>query len=222
MRAHSAKGGVMVDKAHVPEQYESVFENAEKYVGDLFKEFVHEPQKGMLHIGGERYVMVRGESLFMALFEQLEEVLGVAQAQEFLYNTARVIGKSDSKSFAETRGVTEPIEKLSTGPVLFAYSGWAFVEIYRSSRPRPDEGYFLQYQHPNTFESEIYERKGMTTDVPVCFFSAGYSAGWCSDSFSVSLHAREMTCTAKGDERCEFIMAPYRKLDAYASQYYRK
>jgi len=212
----------MVDTVRVPEKYEAIFEIADKYVGELFKEFVREPREGTIHVGKERYVLVRGESLFVALFEQLESVLGVTAAQEFLYNTARVIGKSDSKAFSDSRGVTEPLERLSTGPVLFAYSGWAFVELYPSSRPRPDEGCFLQYQHPNTFESEVYEKKGMTSASPVCFFSAGYSAGWCSEAFSVSVHAREMTCTARGDDRCEFIMAPFRKLDAYASQYYRK
>jgi hypothetical protein len=212
----------MVDTVKVPEKLEPVFEVADKYVGELFKEFVHEPQKGSIHIGGERYLLVRGESLFIALFEQLEDFLGESQAQEFLYNMARIIGTSDSKAFAANRGVVDPIERLSTGPVHFAYSGWAFVDIYSSSRPRPDESFFLQYQHPNTFESEIYSRKGTKSGHPVCFFSAGYSAGWCSEAFSVALHSREMSCTAQGDERCEFIMGPSRKLDAYANQYYKR
>jgi son of sevenless-like protein len=212
----------MVDTVKVPEQYRPTFEIADKYVGDLFKEFVHEPQRGMIHVGGERYILVRGESLFVALFEQLESVLGEAPAQEFLYNMARVIGKSDSIAFSENRGVTAPLEKLSTGPVLFAYSGWAFVELYKSSRPSADDLYFLHYQHPNTFESEIYKQKGVKADRPVCFFSAGYSAGWCSEAFSISVHAREMTCTACGDERCEFIMAPSRNLDAHAREHYKK
>jgi hypothetical protein len=212
----------MVDTVKVPEQMEGVFDIADKYVGGLFKEFLREPQKGTIHVGDERYILVRGEGLFIALFEQLESVLGAAQAQEFLYNMARIIGKSDSEVFSVNRGVTDPLEKLSAGPVHFAYSGWAFVEIYPSSRPSPDDDYFLQYQHPNTFESEIYERKGMKTDRPICFFSAGYSAGWCSEAFSISVHAREMTCTARGDERCEFIMAPSKKLDTYAREYYKK
>jgi hypothetical protein len=118
--------------------------------------------------------------------------------------------------------VIDPIEKLSTGPVHFAYSGWAFVDIYPSSQPSQDNSYFLHYQHPNTFESEIYKQKGMKPDHPICFFSAGYSAGWCSEAFSISVHAREMTCTACGDERCEFIMAPSRRLDEYAREHYGK
>jgi hypothetical protein len=212
----------MVDTAKVPENMEPVFDIADKYVGGLFREFVHEPRKGMIHVGGERYLLVRGEGLFIALFEQLESVLGAAQAREFLYNMARIIGKSDSMVFSQNRGVTDPLEKLSAGPVHFAYSGWAFVDIYPSSNPSPDDDYFLQYQHPNTFESEIYKRKGLKTEHPICFFSAGYSGGWCSEAFSITVHAREMTCTARGDERCEFIMAPSRKLDMYAREHYKK
>jgi hypothetical protein len=212
----------MVDTVKVPEDLEPVFEVADKYVGELFGEFLHEPRKGSIHVGGERYILVRGESLFIALFEQLESYLGETQAQEFLYNMARIIGMSDSRAFAVNRGVLDPIERLSTGPIHFAYSGWAFVDIYSTSRPRPDEGFFLHYQHPNTFESEVYDRKGTKSEHPVCFFSAGYSAGWCSEAFSVALHAREMSCTAQGDERCEFIMGPSRKLDSYANQYYMK
>jgi son of sevenless-like protein len=210
----------MVDKVRVPDELEPAFEIAEKYVEGLFQEFVREPEKGSIHVGGERYILVRGESLFMALYEQLNSALGQGQAHVFLYNMARVIGKSDSRAFSENRGLTEPVEKLSTGPVHFAYSGWAFVDIYPNAHPTPDEDYFLQYQHPNTFESEIYQRRKMTAKHPVCFFSAGYSAGWCSEAFSISVHAREMTCAARGDERCEFIMAPSKKLDRYARELY--
>ncbi len=212
----------MVNTVKVPEAFVPLFEIADQYVGKLFQEFERDPSKGTIHIGGERYVLFRGESLFVALFDQLEKSFGREQAQEFIYNMARIIGKSDSKDFANNRGVTDPAEKLSAGPVHFAYSGWAFVEIYPSSKPSPDEKYFLQYQHPNTFESEIYKRKGRKPEYPICFFSAGYSAGWCSEAYGLEVHAREMRCIARGDDRCEFIMAPYDKLDEYEKQFYTK
>ena len=63
------------------------------------------------------------------------------------------------------------------------------------------------------------EKKAAT---PVCLFSAGYSAGWCSAAYGIEVHGREMACTARGDERCEFIMAPFEKLDAYAQEHYGK
>lgn len=212
----------MVKTVKVPSKFEPLFEVAEKYVDALFKEFKHEPAKGTIHVGGERYILVRGEGLFVALFDQLEKSFGEEQAQEFIYNMARTIGKSDSKDFSENRKLKDPTEKLSTGPVHFAYSGWAFVDIYPTSQPSPDENYVLHYQHPNTFESEIYKRKGLKPAKPICFFSAGYSAGWCSEAYGIEVHAREITCTARGDERCEFIMAPYDKLDQHEKTLYKK
>jgi hypothetical protein len=209
----------VVSTVKVPAPFEPLFAMADQYVGALFKDFKHEPQKGTIHIGGDRYILVRGESLFAALFDQLTSAFGEEQAQEFVYNLARIIGKSDSKTFAANRKLTDPDAKLSAGPVHFAYAGWAFVDIFPTSKPSPDKNYFLHYQHPNTFEAEIYKHKGIKTEMPICFFSAGYSAGWCSEAYGVEVHAREIRCTAHGDERCEFVMAPFENLDALAAQY---
>jgi V4R domain-containing protein/activator of aromatic catabolism len=208
----------MLKTAKVPEAFVSLFEKADEYVSSLFKEFEHKPEEGTIRVGGERYILVRGESLFVALFDQLENAFGSDQAQEFIYNMARVIGKSDSKAFAENRGVVAPPEKLSTGPIHFAYSGWAFVNIYDDSKPAPDDTYFLHYEHPNTFESEIYKAKKKTAEKAVCYFSAGYSAGWCSEAFGLEVHAREIRCSVAGSDRCEFIMAPFDKLDGYEKE----
>ncbi len=206
----------MVKSVKVPAPFEGLFQVAENYVEKMFQEYKREPEKGTIHLGGERYVLVRAESMFAALFEQLENSFGEEQAQEFIYSMARVIGRADGKAFIANRGVKDPAEKLSTGPVLFSHTGWAFVDIFDTSSPSPDENYFLHYQHPNTFESEIYKRKGIKSHHPICFFSAGYSAGWCSEAYGLEVHAREVRCTAKGDSRCEFIMAPFDKLDGYA------
>jgi len=205
----------MPKSVKVPQQFEPLFDVAESYVEKMFEEYKREPDRGMIHLGGERYVLVRAESMFAALFDQLEGAFGEEHAQEFIYSMARIIGKADAKAFIANRGVKDPTEKLSTGPVLFAHTGWAFVDIFPTSNPAPNQEYFLHYQHPNTFESEIYAKKGMKSDHPICFFSAGYSAGWCSEAYGVEVHAREIRCLAKGDDRCEFIMAPFEKLDEY-------
>lgn len=208
----------MPKSVKAPEPFKPLFDVAEQYVEKLFTEYQRVPEKGSLYLGSERYVLVRAESMFAALFEQLEQTFGDEQAQEFIYNMARIIGKADSKAFSESRNLTDPNEKLSTGPVMFAHTGWALVDIYDDSRPSPDENYFLHYQHPNTFESEVYKKKQMSTEHPICYFSAGYSAGWCSEAYGLELHAREVQCTAAGSDRCEFIMAPFDKLDDYQKQ----
>ena len=54
----------MVDTVRVPKQWEPIFKAADKFVGELFQEFVREPHKGMIHVGGERYILHRRRRRF--------------------------------------------------------------------------------------------------------------------------------------------------------------
>ncbi len=92
------------------------------------------------------------------------------------------------------------------------------VDILADSTPANDESYYLHYCHPNTFESEVLRSKGLTIKTCGCLFSAGYSAGWCSDAFQVEVHGREVRCLSRGDAACEFIMAPSARLDEYEAR----
>lgn len=199
----------------VPDELAGPFIQAEKYVDGLFSKLERSPGEGVVRIGGERYVLMRCQSLFLTWHDAMAESFGEETARAFIYNTAREIGRSDSRSFAERLGVTDGVERLSSGPVHFAYAGWARVEIHPDSAPAMDESYFLHYDHPNTFESEVLRQAGRSTDYCACLFSAGYSAGWCTEAFQVEVHGRETQCLARGDGRCEFIMAPESKLDEH-------
>jgi predicted hydrocarbon binding protein len=176
---------------------------------------VRRPEEGVLRIGDQRYVLMRCESLYLGWYEAMAQTFGEETAREFIYNTAREIGRADGADFSERLKVTDGVERLSCGPVHFAHAGWAFVEILPDSAPAMDGSYFLHYLHPNTFESEVVKRRYDRLDKPACLFSAGYSAGWCSNAFNVEVHAREVRCTAMGDQVCEFIMAPAEKLDSH-------
>jgi predicted hydrocarbon binding protein len=192
-----------------------LFEQAETYVSQLFSTLVRRPEKGTVHVGDERYVIMRADSLFLAWFTALEQTFGAEIAREFIYNTAREIGRADSVAFAKKLGLTDPVAKLSCGPVHFAHAGWAFVDILDDSAPAPNEEYFIHYYHPNTFESEVLRARGAKPDKCACMFSAGYSAGWCSEAFGVELHGREVRCVARGEDNCEFIMACADRLDGH-------
>ena len=205
----------MLKSVRVPDPFRPPFEKAESYVEGLFAGMRRAPEQGTLHIGDQRYVLMRCESLYLSWFDAMEETFGEETAREFIYNTAREIGRSDSADFSARLQVTDGIERLSSGPVHFAHAGWALVEIIEDSRPATDETYYLHYYHPNTFEAEVIRKRGKPMASCACLFSAGYSAGWCSDAFQIEVHAREIRCTAKGDEACEFIMAPSSQLDAY-------
>ncbi len=208
-----------LETAKVPEPFVPLFEQAEKVVRKYFESMEMDPTKGVINIAGDRYILMRGESVSTMFIDHMRTVMGEEQALNFLYGFAKVIGKSDAKAFHEKMDLKDPVHKLSAGPVHFSFSGWAFVDIHADSNPSPDENFFLKYDHPNTFEAVSYLKQGREIDHPVCVFSAGYSAGWCSESFGIELDAREVLCRAKGDDVCHFLMAPPLKMDQYVKEF---
>lgn len=205
----------MLKSVRVPAAFEGPFARAEPFVEKSFEDIQRRPEKGTLHVGEERYILVRAESLYLAWMDALVDAFGPETAAEFVYNTAREIGRSDCQGFAKKLQLTDPLDRLSSGPIHFAHAGWAFVDILDDSAPAPDDSYFLHYYHPNTFESEVVKRKERALDEPGCYFSAGYSAGWCSEAFGVDVHGREVRCVGLGHETCEFIMAPTHRLNEH-------
>jgi predicted hydrocarbon binding protein len=203
----------MLKSVRVPPPFEPPFAKAEQIVEEQFARFHRDPSRGMLHIGEDRYVLVRAEGLYLGWFDAMAETFGPEVARQFIYNSAREIGRSDARSFARRLGVTDRLDRLASGPIHFAHAGWAFVEILPDSAPATDDSYFLHYYHPNTFEAEVLRSLGREVTDCACLFSAGYSSGWCSDAFGIEVHGREIRCTARGDASCEFLMAPASRLD---------
>ncbi|MBL8679116.1 MAG: XylR N-terminal domain-containing protein [Myxococcales bacterium] len=205
----------MLKSAKVPPAFAALFEKAEAQVEQQFQRMRREPDKGVLRVGEDRYVLVRAEGFYVGWLDSLVETFGEEVARQFIYNSAREIGRSDSKSFAQRFALDAPVDKLAAGPVHFAHAGWAFVDILEDSAPTPDEQYFLHYFHPNTFESEVLASLGRESLACACLFSAGYSSGWCSAAFEIEVHGREIACVARGEPACEFIMSPAHLLDEH-------
>ena len=210
----------------VPKEMEPLFEKAQEYAQNYFKTRAEDPSKGAIVIGGERYILVRAASLSFHFFEfvktmypGLEEEEAIKAASSVLFDVAFAIGNADAKAFHEKMNVTDPIAKLSCGPVHFAYTGWAFVDIFKESKPSPDENYYLIYDHPQSFEADSWIDLGKPTNFCVCLMNAGYSSGWCEASFGVTLTAKEILCRAKGDKYCRFIMAHPSHIDEYIKEY---
>lgn len=219
----SVKNGKTVS---VPEPFSEVFSQAETVVGAYFKNIEMRPSQGTIEINNQRYVLVRASALSIDFFQALLDLYadrGEAEAiligKSFLFDISHVIGIEDAKNFHSVMNLKDPVEKLSAGPVHFAYSGWAYVDILPESSPTADDHFILKYNHPFSFEADSWMRKKKKADFPVCVMSAGYSSGWCEASFGIPLTAVEITCRAKGDEHCTFIMAPPHKINAYLEAY---
>ncbi len=219
----------MTATVKVPKEFEPMFEKAQEYVSKYFKEKIEDPSKGTIEIFGQRYILIRAASMSVDFFETVKklykdkgdkEALNVARS--LLFDIAHAIGKADAKNFHNRMKLRDPIEKLSAGPVHFSHSGWAFVDILPESRPSPDENYFLIYDHPFSFESDAWLKADKKSGFPVCVMNAGYSSGWCEESFGIHLVASEIMCRAKGDDVCRFIMAHPSKIEDYIKEYLKK
>jgi len=202
-----------------PEPFEPLFVAAEDAMAEFFGDLQRRPEEGEITISGVRYLLVRAASMSIQFRNELSGLYGQRTANQIIYNFGRACGIQDAKMFHERLGLTDPAMKLAAGPVHFAHVGWAFVDIFPESAPSPDENYFLIYDHPFSFEADSYVEAGIQSEGSVCYMNAGYSAGWCEISFGVELAAREITCRAKGDDRCIFIMSPPKRLMEYTREY---
>lgn len=206
----------------VPEAFRAIFDVAESNVKKYFSNVLSDPENGEIIINGERYVLFRAAAIsyefldvFKEFYSNYPEDEAVQIANNFLFDIAHVLGKEDARVFHQRMKLTDPVQKLSAGPVHFAYTGWANVEILPESVPSPDDNYFLKFYHHNSFEAQSWIKAKRKSDIPVCTMNCGYSSGWCEESFSIPLTTVELTCEAQGAEHCTFIMAPPHKIHEY-------
>lgn len=209
----------------VPTPIQPMFLEVERKVADHFNEIQRDPESGEITIDGERYVLLRSASLSYDFIDFMKERYSDKSPQEaveignnFLYDNAKVIGKRDAIAFHKKLKLEEPIQKLSAGPVHFAFTGWANVEILPESNPVANEDYYLKYIHHNSFEAQSWLKAKKTSELPVCTMNCGYSAGWCEESFGISLTTVEVECEAHGADHCTFIMAPTDRIEEYLGE----
>lgn len=217
---------MVLNSVKVPKEMEPLFTKAESYVKNFFSKEERLPNKGIISINGQRYILVRASSMSVEFMEFIKgKYPGMNEdeahdaAASLLFDMAHAIGKSDAKDFHKAMNVKDPISKLSSGPVHFAYTGWAYVDIFPESKPTPDKNYYLIYDHPQSFEADSWITEKKKMNKCVCHMNSGYSSGWCEESFGVELEAREILCRAKGDKYCRFIMAHPDMIEKRISEY---
>jgi len=205
-----------------PKEIKPLFDAASLTVKKYFESFTANPSLSKIEVNGQRYILMRAESLANDFFKNIIKLYAdrplpeaIKIGRNLLFDMAHLIGMEDAKNFHTKMKLKDPLSKLSAGPVHFAYTGWALVDILEESKPSHDENFFLKYNHPFSFEADSWIRSKEKVDFPVCTMNAGYSSGWCEESYGINLTAVEITCRAKGDKHCTFIMAPPHKINAY-------
>ncbi|HBP22748.1 MAG TPA: hypothetical protein DEA08_33830, partial [Planctomycetes bacterium] len=206
----------------VPDEVAPAFLEAEGLIAQMFERPVLTPEEATITVAGDRYLLIRADSLSVKFAERIRELLGsrleddhehVGVAHEMLYALSQALGTADARAVLDRDGVRElddPAQRLAVGPSHFAHSGWGRVRIHGESEVAPEDPrqLVLHYEHLHSFEADAYLAAGAAVTRPACVMNAGYSSGWCTEAFGQPLEAVEVTCRALGDESCRFVMAP--------------
>ncbi len=214
----------MLKTVDVPPELAGLFELAQAHAQSYFADVQLRPEEGTIEIGGKRYLRVRAASMSVEFFDMVRELYADHEqadrvARSLLFDLAHAMGLADARDIQSQLGITDPLERLSLGPVHFAYSGWAFVTILPESAPTADDAYLLVYEHPYSFEADSWVRAGRRSEAAVCVMNAGYSSGWCEASFGIPLVGVELLCKGRGDDCCRFIMAPPERIGERVEAY---
>lgn len=145
--------------AEIPEQLHSIFSKAQIYINRYFNNRKENAKEGMISISGERYLLLRADTLALEFFDSVHNIYGAndeahSVINALLFDISHTMGRSDARRFHESMGLTNPLEKLSAGPLHFAHTGWAKVHIEPESNPTPDENYTLYFEHTYSFEAD--------------------------------------------------------------------
>ena len=216
----------MLNSVNVPKEFKPLFEQAQQNVQQYFDALHSDPTKGTIDVGGSRYILIRGAAFSVEFYQLVRRLFGSENQSEadlfasgLLYELAHAIGRSDAQNFHHKMNLTDPIAKLSAGPIHFAYTGWAFVDILEESNPSADENFCLLYKHPYSFECDAWLDSKEVNQNPICVMNAGYSSGWCQESFGIPLEARELTCRSLQQADCLFLMAQPQVIEEKIQEY---
>jgi predicted hydrocarbon binding protein len=129
------------------------------------------------------------EAIQLTLYERFSE-----GARIVLHDIGRVYGK---ELVRDIRGVdSDPLGMIDSLRALAASAGWGKFEIHG------DEifGSVLKVE----VKECVFCENGEITERPNCDFLGGIIGGVVDALFGVVSHVREVKCTGRGDELCEF------------------
>ena len=208
-----------------PKELQPLFKKVEEKVNNHHDSIQISPDKATIEIAGQRYVLMRASSLSIEFLEGIKNCYKEKGDNEsriigknILFDMSHLIGMEDAIYAQKSMKLNQANELLAAGPIHLAYLGWAQVNIKKNSRISPDQNFYLHFTLPQSFEADSWIKVGKKSTEPVCIMNSGYSSGWCEHSFGIKLTAVEIKCRAKGDQECEFIMAPPNQIQKYLSK----
>lgn len=198
-----------------PPEMHDLIEKVEAKIESLFDEIERKPRESRIHLSGKPYMLMSLRSLAINLREEMSTFLDPDGVNMVMYRFGKAIGKSEAEGLIDSFEDLSFREKLLAGPIFAAYAGFVRVKFLPGSNVENSEDFFLLYEHPNNFEAQFLQQTDKDIDEPVCYFNAGYSAGWESTVLGMELEATEVACEAANAPHCRFIMYPSSKSTKY-------
>ena len=159
---------------------------------------------------------------FGILRKQLVKNLGADRAQDLLFNFGYEIGSDDGKKLIKS-GV-DKAELVKKGPIMHIENGQIEGIIHQCEANFDKEGTLTsivgQGEWIGSYEAVQHLNWFGPSTKTVCHTLAGYASGFMSCAFDDNLIAKELTCKAKGDSKCTWIIKTQRQWELEAGDHY--
>jgi len=201
-------------------------------------------KEGIITIADQRYLMLRASSISSGFLSNATYIFnglitGINKNDfipRLLFSLARIMGTCDAVSIfgecdpasifddAMENKQSKLSKYLCECSVRLSYMGWGFIKIMPESNINPDNmnEFVIHIEHSTkhkNFECDSFSNKSCTPEHPVCAMNSGYLSGWLSHCAQHPLVAVEVTCIARGDSQCHFIIAPQAQLELHIQIY---
>jgi len=146
-------------------------------------------------------VILMSKKTFGMIHKELVSVLG-RKGESLLYHAGYEAGRqgvATMKKWWDFRNKEEIIEAYKK---QFPRFGWLCLDSIEEDMDKKE----VKIITHNNFESRQYQKN---SDDPVCYFIRGYLCGFVEVAFELeALRCDEVSCEAKGNDHCEFLMKP--------------
>lgn len=150
---------------------------------------------------------------FGILRKQLIKNLGAERTRELLFNFGYEIGTNDANRLLELE--KDKSELVKKGPIMHIENGQIEGIVHQCEAKFDENGKLLsivgQGEWIGSFEAIQHINWFGPSTSPVCATLTGYASGYMSRVFGEELLAKELTCKAKGDSSCTWIIKTQRQ-----------
>ncbi|MCA9683996.1 MAG: XylR N-terminal domain-containing protein, partial [Myxococcales bacterium] len=162
-----------------------------------------EPETGRVHLGEDRMLIFRQDSLAV-LRGLLYEQVGGPLARSLLSRFGYQCGKGDFATLQKAYAWDSELDRFGAGPAMHTWEGIVHAVPTQIDVSRERGHFYMRGEWHNSYEAEIHiARFGVGTE-SVCHSLTGYASGWSTAYFGKPCLAIEPTCVGKGDDMCRF------------------